>query len=109
MGSGEEYMASFIHVFRKERCIFVQKFIKNKSVVEIWSKNIEISHYEGNSPVDVWQKIGILGKFQGTQLFGLEHTHTRYMLQRVFIPKCQPSQWNDEELMNNLYEYHLKR
>ena len=63
MGSGEGYMASFIHVFRKERCIFVQKFIKNKSVDEVWNNNIKISHYEGNSPTDVWQKIGILGKF----------------------------------------------
>ena len=109
MGSGEGYMASFVHVFRKERCIFVQKFIKNKSIVEIWSKNIKISHYEGNSLVDVWQKIGILGKFQGTQLFGLEHTYTQSVLQQSYIPKCQPSQWNNEELMNRLYEYHLKR
>ena len=38
-------MASFIHVFRKEHCIFVQKFIKNKSVIEVWNNNIKISQY----------------------------------------------------------------
>ena len=76
MGAGEGYISSFIHIFRKERYIFVQKFIKNKSIVEVWNNNIKISHYEGSSPVDVWQKIGILGKFQGTQLFGLEHIYT---------------------------------
>jgi len=80
MGSGEGYMASFIHVFRKERCIFVQKFIKNKSIVEVWNNNIKISQYEGNSPTDVWQKIGVLGKYQGMQLFGLEHTYTQSVL-----------------------------
>src|ERR1043165_1775810 len=95
MGFGEGYMASFVHVFRKECCIFVQKFIKNKSVIEVWCKNTKISHYEGNSPAEVWQKIGILGKFQGTQLFGLKHAYTQSMLQRLYIPKCQSSQWND--------------
>ena len=109
LGAGEGYMASFIHIFRKERCIFVQKFIKNKSIVEVWNNSTKISHYEGSSPVEVWQKIGILGKFQGTQLFGLEHAYTRSALRRLYIPKCQPSQWSNEELMNSLYEYHLKR
>ncbi|RHZ78757.1 hypothetical protein Glove_156g30 [Diversispora epigaea] len=102
-------MASFIHVFRKERCTIVQKFVKNKSVVEIWNNIIKISQYEGNSPVDVWQKVGILKKYRGTQLFGLEHTYTQSVLQQSHIPKCQPSQWNNEKLMNRLYEYHLKR
>ncbi|PKK62931.1 hypothetical protein RhiirC2_855357 [Rhizophagus irregularis] len=74
LGAGEGYMASFIHIFRKERCIFVQKFIKNKSIVEVWNNSTKISHYEGSSPVE-----------------------------------CQPSQWSNEELMNSLYEYHLKR
>ncbi|RHZ71753.1 hypothetical protein Glove_253g31 [Diversispora epigaea] len=67
MGSGEGYMASFIHVFRKEQ------------------------------------------KYRGTQLFGFEHTYTQSVLQQSHIPKCQPSQWNNEELMNRLYEYHLKK
>ncbi|CAB4401524.1 unnamed protein product [Rhizophagus irregularis] len=35
LGAGEGYMASFIHIFRKEHCIFIQKFIKNKSIVEV--------------------------------------------------------------------------
>ncbi|RHZ74545.1 hypothetical protein Glove_221g18 [Diversispora epigaea] len=109
MGAGEGYMASFIYIFKKERCLFVQKFAKNKSIVEIWNNNIKISDFEGDSPVNVWQKIGILEKFRGTQLFGLEHTYTQSILQQLSIPRCQPSQWNDEEIMNGLYEYHLKR
>ncbi|CAB4387984.1 unnamed protein product [Rhizophagus irregularis] len=48
LGAGEGYMASFIHIFRKERCIFVQKFIKNKSIVEVWNNSTKISHYEGS-------------------------------------------------------------
>ncbi|RHZ89316.1 hypothetical protein Glove_16g30 [Diversispora epigaea] len=109
MGAGEGYMASFIYIFKKERCLFVQKFAKNKSIVEIWNNNIKISDFEGDSPVNVWQKIGILEKFRGTQLFGLEHTYTQSILQQLSIPRCQPSQWNDEEIMNGLYEYHFKR
>ncbi|PKY41998.1 hypothetical protein RhiirA4_455721 [Rhizophagus irregularis] len=58
LGAGEEYMASFIHIFRKERCIFVQKFIKNKSIVEVWNNNsTKISHYEGSLPVE-WESGG---------------------------------------------------
>ncbi|PKB96459.1 hypothetical protein RhiirA5_434803 [Rhizophagus irregularis] len=58
LGDGEGYMASFIHIFRKKHCIFVQKFIKNKFIVEVWNNSIKISHYEG------------------TQLFGFEHAYT---------------------------------
>ena len=109
MGSGKGYMVSFIHVFKKEHCIFIQKFVKNKSIIEVQNNNIKISQYESNSLANVWQKVRILEKYQGTQLFGLKHTYTQSVLQRLYIPKCQPSQWDNKELMNNLYEYYLKR
>ncbi|CAG8741114.1 12905_t:CDS:2, partial [Funneliformis caledonium] len=67
------------------------------------------SKKEGNSSANIWQKVEILGKYQGTQLFELEHTYTQSVLQRLYIPKCQPSQWDDKELINNLYEYYFKR
>ncbi|RIA93939.1 hypothetical protein C1645_735126 [Glomus cerebriforme] len=35
LGAGEKNMAFFIHIFKKEQCIFVQKFIKNNSIIEI--------------------------------------------------------------------------
>ncbi|PKY62343.1 hypothetical protein RhiirA4_488660 [Rhizophagus irregularis] len=47
-----------IMVFSLERCIFVQKFIKNKSIVEVWNNNsTKISHYEGSLPVE-WESGG---------------------------------------------------
>jgi len=62
--------------------------------------------------LSVWQKTGILAKYRGTQLFGLEHQVTQMVLrqlQRSQVPSCKPSQWNDKITMNALYEYHLKR
>ncbi|RHZ65038.1 hypothetical protein Glove_319g71 [Diversispora epigaea] len=109
MGAGEGYMASFIYIFRKERCLFVQKFIKNNSIVEIWNNDIKILDFKSNSPENVWCKIGILEKFRGTHLFGLEYAYTQSILQQLSIPRCQPSQWCDEDIMNSLYKYHLKK
>jgi hypothetical protein len=76
MGAGEGYMASFIHVFRKERCIFVQKFIKNKSVVEVWNNNIKILYYEGSYPVDVCRKLEFWKNSEVHNYLGLSiHIH----------------------------------
>ncbi|RHZ78939.1 hypothetical protein Glove_153g64 [Diversispora epigaea] len=92
MGAGEGYIASFFYIFRKERCLFVQKFIKNNSIIEIWNGDVKILDFKSDSPENVWRKVGILEKFRGTQLFGLEHAYTQSIIQRLFIPKCQPSQ-----------------
>ncbi|RHZ79735.1 hypothetical protein Glove_141g94 [Diversispora epigaea] len=38
-----------------------------------------------------------------------EYAYTQSILQQLSIPRCQPSQWCDEDIMNSLYKHHLKK
>ncbi|CAG8451998.1 8156_t:CDS:2 [Diversispora eburnea] len=78
--------------------------IENKLSVMVFgsgiSKNEGWMNFKSDSPENVWRKVGILEKFRGTQLFGLEHAYTQSILQRLFISECQLSQWVDEVIIN---------
>jgi len=43
MRAGFEFISSFIYVISKKRCVVVQKFSDNKSIIEIWHENKKIS------------------------------------------------------------------
>jgi hypothetical protein len=46
---------------------------ENDCVIQIWHENVKLFEYVGNTPIEVWNKANILGKFSGSSLFGLEH------------------------------------
>ena len=50
----------------------------------------------------------ILTKF-GIKLFGLENLYTQLCIQQAKLPSCMVSDWTLEGVLENLYEYHLKR
>ncbi|CAI2200255.1 1636_t:CDS:2, partial [Funneliformis geosporum] len=85
------------------------RFCDTKAIIEVWYENQKISQYEDGTPLKVWQKTGTLAKYKGTQLFGLENQTSQIMLRQLQVLSCKPSQWNEKDTINMLYEYHLKR
>ena len=56
----------------------------------------------------VWKKIGILTKFKGSILFGLEHNEIKLVIDREKIPYCTTDDWKNEEItMNKIFNYHV--
>ena len=109
LGAGPGYISSFIHKYSQKRCVFIQKIRENDCVIQIWHENVKLFEYVGNTPVEVWNKTKILGKFSGSNLFGLEHPTTQRLLQQFRVPTCKPEQWSNKSVMTSLYDYHLKR
>ncbi|PKY61570.1 hypothetical protein RhiirA4_486726 [Rhizophagus irregularis] len=58
----------------------------------------------GSTPTETWKNVGFYKKYRGTQLFGLEHSMTQKAIHAQQIPTCSPTFWNNETLMNNLFE-----
>ncbi|CAG8807155.1 11513_t:CDS:2, partial [Racocetra fulgida] len=56
----------------------------------------------------VWSKIGILWQYNGNQLFRLTNQYTKNLIQAAQIPCCTLNEWNNKEIMTNIYNYHLK-
>ena len=109
LGAGSGYMSSFVHVYRKKRCVFFQKFLEEFCIIEGFDGTEKVCEFKGSTPSEAWKNSGILSKMDGSALFGLEHPATIEMLKNHQIPKCQLKDWNDESIMDKLYKYHLQR
>ncbi|CAG8628909.1 247_t:CDS:2, partial [Diversispora eburnea] len=68
-----------------------------------------LSTFEGDTPAGVWKKIGILQKLDGFALFGLEDDYTKKRLESRELPTCRPTDWTNDETMDELYSYYLKK
>ena len=61
----------------------------------------------GNSPNNVWRKVGILQKYRHEDLFGIKHFQIQTFIQTLLIPRCQPEEWHIINKMQALWNYHL--
>ncbi|GES91501.1 hypothetical protein GLOIN_2v1483553 [Rhizophagus clarus] len=79
------YMSSFIHVYKKNRTLFVSKIKDKKCIIEIYQDYQYVKKFKGYSLNEVWN--------------ASEHR----------IPTCKPHNWTNYTLMKTLFKYHLKR
>ncbi|RHZ68242.1 hypothetical protein Glove_296g33 [Diversispora epigaea] len=47
--------------------------------------------------------------FDGFALFGLKDDYTKKILESRELPTCQPTDWTNDNIMNVLYSYYLKK
>jgi hypothetical protein len=105
----ESYTASFIGDYNKKRALFVQIIRSENYEISIYPKDNEPMFFFGSSPTEVWKNVGFYKKYRGTQLFGLEHPMTQKAINTQQIPTCSPTFWNNETLMDNIFNYHLRK
>ncbi|RGB35341.1 hypothetical protein C1646_759421 [Rhizophagus diaphanus] len=65
--------------------------------------------YVGNNPNNVWQKIDILRKYRGVDIFGISHPQVQTFVQILLVPRCQPEEWHIINKMQALWNYHLRK
>ncbi|CAG8663341.1 13913_t:CDS:1, partial [Racocetra fulgida] len=110
MGAGIGYMSSFIGEYNKKQASFIQTVEPNYLYqIAIYQSNQDPILILGTSPNNVWKKTGLFKKFCGTQLFGLENSLTQKEISTQKISKCTPVSWNNEAIINNIFNYHLKK
>ncbi|RIA81163.1 hypothetical protein C1645_837437 [Glomus cerebriforme] len=75
-----------------------------------------VAEYKDILSNSVWNKTGFLKSILGDTLFVINHPITldrvNQACQEYFshqLPKCTPSDWNNEIIIKKLYELHLKR
>ncbi|RHZ62731.1 hypothetical protein Glove_335g14 [Diversispora epigaea] len=99
---------------------------KNKDILESLKKNIQFTPVNINignknifiysiriSSYEKWcyaeKHQGQLQKFTGIQLFELDNPITKNLIQQHKIPKCTLNDWNNEDILQQLFNYHVKR
>ncbi|RIA80454.1 hypothetical protein C1645_838667 [Glomus cerebriforme] len=103
------YQASLINTYERKQSIFISQFEKSKCIVEIYQESTLIKQFIGTTPDEVWRKTGQLKKFIGIQLFGLESLITSNLIQQHQIPKYTLDDWNNEFIIEQLFDYYVKR
>ncbi|CAG8616179.1 4288_t:CDS:2, partial [Diversispora eburnea] len=87
------YKTTFIYTFRKQRCTFVQEFEEDECTLTIYTgENIKLCSFTDCDPESF-----------------LEEPQTQYFIQILRIPSCTLNDWNDGDLMESIFAYHLKR
>ncbi|CAH1766189.1 13749_t:CDS:2, partial [Entrophospora sp. SA101] len=118
IGMGEEsdfgvkidYTSSFIGEYNRTRALFIQTVEYDHCKISIYVDNIESPvFFFGFTPSEVWENTKIYKKFTGMQLFGFEHPMTKQNIQIGKIPKCTPISWNNEKIMDAIFNYNLKK
>ncbi|CAH1766757.1 8865_t:CDS:2, partial [Entrophospora sp. SA101] len=107
--AGVGYTSSFVGEYKKQRSLFVQFIDQDGFHIDIYQKNILFESFVGLTPVEVWEQTGFMKKINGKALFGLEHKMTLQNLAKQQIPSCDPTFWNNEDIMYQIYNYHLKK
>ncbi len=107
-GVGNGYISCFNHIFEGKWCTFIQKIIDDSFIVEIWFENSLLKKFKRKSPNDAWKEIGILTKLEGKKIAGLDNDITNKILQDLKLLVCTPKEWEDKNLMNKIFEHHLK-
>jgi hypothetical protein len=109
VGSG--YQSSFNYKYQGKQCLFVQKKNStNNYEIEIFQKKEKIITYNDISPTEIWRKIGILKKYNGDTLFGINHPATIEAFEKYQDPPiCNAMQWNNIEIMTEAFDRCLKK
>ncbi|RHZ83505.1 hypothetical protein Glove_91g130 [Diversispora epigaea] len=107
--TGSGFQASLINTYEKKQSIFVPRFENKKCIVEIYQESVLKKQFIGKTPNEVWQQTGQLQKFTGIQLFGLDNPITKNLIQQHKIPKCILNDWNNENILQQLFNYYIKR
>ncbi|EXX52655.1 uncharacterized protein OCT59_014769 [Rhizophagus irregularis] len=106
--AGSGFQSYLLHMYERKQSIFVSRIEEKKCIVKIYRESALIKQFKGATPDEVWEKTGQLKKFTGTQLYGLDNPITKNLIQQ-HRTQCTLNDWNDEYILERLFDYHVKR
>jgi len=109
MYAGTGFQSSINHIFQRKQAIFVSRIQDDKCILEIYQDSKLRKQFVGANPNEVWKLSGLMQKYSGTRLFGLEDHNIQELICQIRIPACQIQDWANETIMTPIYNYHVKQ
>lgn len=108
--AGSGYLSTFFHKYSGKRSLICQSIIDTQCQIDIYFQGELTCTYTGSTPTDVWNKLKILTKYDGKELFGLSDPFTIQKIKNyIDAPCCTFSEWDYIDNMIPAFEKHLKR
>ncbi|CAJ0758418.1 14143_t:CDS:2, partial [Entrophospora sp. SA101] len=94
--TGPGFKSSFVYLIgaKKIKTLFVQEINEKNSSVKMYQNYNLVFTYIGNSPNNVWEKVGILSQHKGIDLFGITSPQVQSYIQKFRVPKSS-TPWNE--------------
>ncbi|RGB28771.1 hypothetical protein C1646_672977 [Rhizophagus diaphanus] len=87
--AGDGYQSSFIDNVNKKQFLYVlQNFTAKKCILTVYENNKQRKIICGKSPAHVWSQA---------------------LISELQIPSCTLEEWNNLPLLQQIFEYHLKK
>ncbi|CAJ0634852.1 4206_t:CDS:2, partial [Entrophospora sp. SA101] len=101
--TGPGFKSSFVYLIgaKKIKTLFVQEINEKNSSVKMYQNYNLVFTYIGNSPNNVWEKVGILSQHKGIDLFGITSPQVQSYIQK-FRHEFWTKSSNPEADCNNL-------
>ncbi|CAJ0914519.1 1585_t:CDS:2 [Entrophospora sp. SA101] len=61
----------------------------------IWHEDELLKEIKKNDPNDAWKGLGILNKYEGKKISGLNNNVTSVILEELNTLACTPNDWDD--------------
>ncbi|RIB27106.1 hypothetical protein C2G38_2137968 [Gigaspora rosea] len=111
--AGDGYHATILHFYKKKRSYFHQFIQNNTCKIQIICENRIEVEYTDNTPQTVWEKVWndskVLYEYNGITLFGINSSKTQQQIEDLKRLTCTTTEWNNQDQMNKLYNYYIKR
>ncbi len=108
--AGPGYKSSLLYKFDgNKQALFVSKIEDSSCTLEIYQDQILKCTIKGKDPLDVWKTSGLIKKFNGNQLFGIDNHEIQSLNNQQKIPTCSPQEWKNYSTMDSLFDFHLRR
>ena len=109
--AGPGYKSSLLYKFNgNKQALFVSKIEEDFScTLEIYQDQILKRTIRDKNPIGVWKTSGLLKKFNGNQLFGIDNHEIQSLNIKQKIPTCSLQEWENYSIMESLFDFHLRR
>ena len=107
--AGAGYQSSFVDNINKKQFLYVQNFTDKKCTLTVYEDNELRTIICGKTPADVWSQIDCKPELDANKLFGIDNEYTQALINQLQIPSCTLEEWNNSSLLQQIFEYHLKK
>jgi len=107
--AGAGYQSSFVDNVDKKQFLYVQNFTDKRCNLTIYEENQLRTIVCGKTPADVWSIVDHKPRFDANKLFGIDNEYTQALINQLQIPSCTSKDWDDKIILQQIFEYHLKK
>ena len=105
----KEFASCFVYKYKQKQSVIWQKIEKNSFSISIFQDGEIIKQYQDITASSVWNQAKFLCNYDGTDLFGINHSIVQLKIKELLPNICTLDDWNNEEIMQHMFKIYLKK